>query len=57
MTVLLHINVTEKKREGKESVALALGEGARIVAPDTVVEQVREEIRRLEGQYGEKDIF
>lgn len=31
---------------------MALGDGIRIVSPDTVVEKMREEIQRLSGQYG-----
>ena len=33
------------------SWVMALGEGAKIVAPERVVERVREEIKRLADQY------
>jgi predicted DNA-binding transcriptional regulator YafY len=35
---------------------MALGEGVRITGPDSVVKQVRDEIRRLSRQYGEQEI-
>ncbi|MBQ6475931.1 MAG: WYL domain-containing protein [Clostridia bacterium] len=31
---------------------ISLGEGVRITGPETVVERMREEVRRLKGQYG-----
>ena len=48
-----HFTVTVKVAVSRQFLAwvMALGEGAKIVGPDTVVEQIKEEIERLYRQY------
>lgn len=48
-----HFTVNVKVAVSRQFLAwvIALGEGVRIVAPDTVVEQMRQEAKRLTEQY------
>lgn len=52
-----HFYVNVKVAVSRQFLAwvIALGEGAKIVGPESVVEQMRQEARRLVGQYGDAE--